>query len=265
MKMEKDRPVNHQKQKTARPGWGNYFKEFLMLFLAVFCGYLAEDFREGHQEKLQAEELAHKFYVELKDDSVALEKALANRNIRDSALHFMRGYLKDSSLEVLSKKASIQFVRGFYMYTPTLFDPQDVILEQIRNGGTLAYFKDTEIQTLTGKLVAAMEKVRKRNESEGLTISQFISPFNALHSDPDWILGMAQYNGTVFDTLKIYERSPIFQPFHLVKTSDIDRLETYNRLGANLIAFTSTRKLTYRQYQKVNADLLKRLREVYQL
>lgn len=247
------------------PQWGNYLKEFLMLFLAVFCGYLAEDFRENHQAKLQAEELARKFYYELKDDSIALEKALANRNIRDSALHFMRGYFKDSSLEVLSKKASIQFVRGFYMYTPTLFDPQDVILEQIRNGGTLEYFNDPDIQTLTGKLVAAMAKVRKRNESEGTNINLFISPFNSIHSDPDWILAMAQYNGTVFDTLNIYEANADYRPFHFSKTAEIDRLECYNKIGGSLVSFTSTKKLTYRQYQKVNADLLKRLREVYHL
>lgn len=156
--MEKDKLEKQQKPKSERSDWGNYFKDFLMLFLAVFCGLLTEDFREGQQEK-----------------------------------------------------------------------------------------------------------VRKRNESEGLTINPFISPFNSLHSDPDWILGMAQYDGTVFDTLQIYERSPIYKPFHLVKTAEIDRLETYNRLGANLIAFASTRKLTYRQYQKVNADLLKRLREGYRI
>lgn len=255
-----------QPQKHSNPtSWGNYFKEFLMLFLAVFCGYLAEDFRERQQEKQKAEELAHKFYQELKEDSIALEKALANRNVRDSALHFMRGYLKDSSLEVLSKRASIEFIRGFYMYTPTLFDPQDVILEQIRNGGTLEYFNDPEIQALTGKLVAAMEKVRKRNESEGNIINQFISPFNSRHSDPDWILGMAQYNGTVFDTLKTYEANSAYKPFHFAKPAEIDRMESYIWIGGSLVAFTSTKKLTYRQYQKVNTDLLKRLRQVYGL
>jgi hypothetical protein len=33
----------------------HYFYEFLMLFLAVFCGFLAENFREHHLEKERAE------------------------------------------------------------------------------------------------------------------------------------------------------------------------------------------------------------------
>ena len=237
-----------------------------MLFLAVFFGFLAEDFRESHQEKLQAEELAHKFYYELKDDSVAIEKAISLRLRRDSAVHYIRGYFKDSSLTNCSKKFSIQYLYGMILYSPTTFEPQDVILEQIRNGGTLEYFKDTEIQALTGKLVAEMAKVKNRNERESEVFARQLGDFNFRHADTDWLLALAQYNkGSLFDTLKIYEASEAYRPFHLVKPEKIDREEIYNTMGLVLAAFTSTRKLTYSQYQKVNADLLKRLREVYKL
>jgi hypothetical protein len=47
MKQDQNPSQNH----SISSNWGNFFKEFLMLFLAVFCGYLAEDFREGHQER----------------------------------------------------------------------------------------------------------------------------------------------------------------------------------------------------------------------
>ena len=36
----------HAHTHTARKKWTNYFWEFLMLFLAVFCGFLAENQRE---------------------------------------------------------------------------------------------------------------------------------------------------------------------------------------------------------------------------
>ena len=29
--------------------WGNYFREFLMLFLAVFCGFLTKDYLQIQQ------------------------------------------------------------------------------------------------------------------------------------------------------------------------------------------------------------------------
>ncbi|HEY5969946.1 MAG TPA: hypothetical protein VIU35_18315, partial [Chitinophagaceae bacterium] len=36
----------HAHSHTARKKWTHYFWEFLMLFLAVFCGFLAENQRE---------------------------------------------------------------------------------------------------------------------------------------------------------------------------------------------------------------------------
>lgn len=30
-----------------KKNWKSYFKEFFMLFLAVFCGFLAENYREN--------------------------------------------------------------------------------------------------------------------------------------------------------------------------------------------------------------------------
>lgn len=236
-----------------------------MLFLAVFCGYLAEDFRESHQEKAQAEELARRFYYELREDSIALEKVIELRLRRESAFRYLRGYFKDSSLTKVSKRFSLQYTYGMILFTPTLFDPQDVILEQIRSGGTLEYFKDPEIQTLTGKLVSVMVKVRKRNDSESESNTRRIGEFNFSHGDPEWILALTEYNGPISDTLRAYEASSANRPFHLHKPETIDRVLIHSELGAVLVALISTRKLTYRNYQTVNTALLKRLREVYHL
>jgi len=40
----------HHHAHTARKKWTHYLWEFLMLFLAVFCGFLAENFREHQVE-----------------------------------------------------------------------------------------------------------------------------------------------------------------------------------------------------------------------
>ena len=41
----------HHHSHTPGKKWAHYFWEFLMLFLAVFCGFLAENFREHQVEK----------------------------------------------------------------------------------------------------------------------------------------------------------------------------------------------------------------------
>jgi hypothetical protein len=48
----------HQHTHTPRKKWTHYFWEFLMLFLAVFCGFLAENQREHMIENKRAKQLA---------------------------------------------------------------------------------------------------------------------------------------------------------------------------------------------------------------
>jgi hypothetical protein len=56
----------HHHLHTARKRWTHYFWEFLMLFLAVFCGFLAENFREHQVEKYRGKQYVYSFYRDLK-------------------------------------------------------------------------------------------------------------------------------------------------------------------------------------------------------
>ena len=47
----KNMEVHHHAHHEGKKNWKSYFWEFLMLFLAVFCGFLAENFREHQVEK----------------------------------------------------------------------------------------------------------------------------------------------------------------------------------------------------------------------
>ena len=57
---------------TSRKKWTHYFWEFLMLFLAVFCGFLAENFREHKVEGLRAKEFARSLIQDLNNDTAAI-------------------------------------------------------------------------------------------------------------------------------------------------------------------------------------------------
>src|SRR5512138_3013049 len=75
---------------TERKKWTHFFWEFLMLFLAVFCGFLAEYQLEHKIEKDRARQYIFSFYNDLKTDTLkfsnlikAYERkiiALASRN-----------------------------------------------------------------------------------------------------------------------------------------------------------------------------------------
>jgi hypothetical protein len=48
-----------------------YFYEFLMLFLAVFCSFLAENLREHQVEKEKGKQPVFAFYDDLKIDKAS--------------------------------------------------------------------------------------------------------------------------------------------------------------------------------------------------
>src|SRR5689334_22568917 len=61
---------------TGRKKFTHYLWEFLMLFLAVLCGFLAENFKENQLEKNKAQQYIHSLYEDLKTDNVKINEML---------------------------------------------------------------------------------------------------------------------------------------------------------------------------------------------
>ena len=62
----------HHHAHTARKKWTHYFWEFLMLFLAVFCGFMAENIREHKIEQHRAKEFSKSLVQDLQNDTTAI-------------------------------------------------------------------------------------------------------------------------------------------------------------------------------------------------
>ena len=133
-----------------------------MLFLAVFCGFLAEYQLEHKIEKDRAKELARNLYDELRDDSVNISLRVKNRLRQENSLKWLMAYFKDSSLSNVSKTFSIHFLYGIHFRTPSVFEARTIVLEQLKNSGSLRYFRNQKLQKLIGDLA-----------KKGLTIEHF--------------------------------------------------------------------------------------------
>ena len=66
----------HAHSHTARKKWTHYFWEFLMLFLAVFCGFLAEYQLEHKIEKEKGRQYIRSFYHDLKTDTAEFARLI---------------------------------------------------------------------------------------------------------------------------------------------------------------------------------------------
>jgi hypothetical protein len=81
--------VHHHTQ-TSRKKWTHYFWEFLMLFLAVFCGFLAENFREHQVEKRRGKQYIRSLYQDLKTDTANFRKWIAVQNSKIEEFHTIK-------------------------------------------------------------------------------------------------------------------------------------------------------------------------------
>jgi hypothetical protein len=256
----------HTHTHTERKKITHYLWEFLMLFLAVFCGFLAENFREHRVEKERATELAYSFYNELKADSANLQLIQIRRQKRDSALTYLKKYFRDSSVVHCSKAFSLNFTYSFEIFSPYLFEPKDAILNQLKNSGSLRYFKSMDLQKLTGDLSVTITNIRTRNGYEWEYMGANIHPFLIKHNDIEFFDTVtSRYNSYAINAFIEYEKSGEIFPFHFYKPEVFDKIESVNMVGSyQMICYGASTK-QYADYQKLNAQLLEELRKEYNL
>jgi len=257
----------HAHSHTERKKWSHYFWEFLMLFLAVFCGFLAEYQLEHKIEKDRANELAKSFYEELKNDSAVVSQKAQARLKAENALSWLAKYFKDSSLVNVSKTFTLNFLYGIYFRTPSLFEPTTVVLEQLKNSGSLRYFKNEELQKLIGQLSVAIRNINDRQELEFQIRMQYLTPMILRHHDYDFEEQLTQgRTEDLFTATTAYENNNEMIPFHFKSPAKFDKEEAINLMGFyGRAALGGTRTVHYKKYTDVNTELLKLLRKEYHM
>jgi hypothetical protein len=258
---------HHSHGHQGKKKWTNYFWEFLMLFLAVFCGFLAEYQLEHKIERDRAKELARSLYDELRDDSVNISVRVRNRVKQETSLKWLMQYFKDSSLNNVSKTFSIHYLYGIHFRTPSVFEARTVVLEQLKNSGSLRYFRNQKLQKLIGDISVAILQINDRQAVEHNVREQFLHPFTVKHYDYEFDSKITKGGTLLFvDAISEYEKSKEVIPFHFGHLENFDKEEAINILGLfGMSALRATRQQHFQRYIDLNAELLKELRKEYHL
>src|SRR5438477_204396 len=125
----------HSHTHTERKKWTHYFWEFLMLFLAVFCGSLAENWREHSAEHQRAKEYSKTLIEDLASDTTELLDVINEDKIVLSCF--------DSISATIQKGIKNNIVQGSFYYYCNIgtFSPKvswnNASLTQITQSGTL--------------------------------------------------------------------------------------------------------------------------------
>jgi hypothetical protein len=256
----------HHHAHTPGKKWTHYLWEFLMLFLAVFCGFLAEYQLEHKLEKDRAGELAVSFYDELKGDSTEMQLVIKYRLRKDSSIMYLYDYFLDSNIKNLPKIFGINYTMAFMVNSPIIFEPHGAILDQLKNSGSLRYFKSKKLQVLTGELSVTIANLKARNEVEQDFFNELIMPFLIKHNDHQWIKKI-RGNGQKLlrENLEDYKNDSVNIPFHLGNPEQFNKSETMNMIQTFLLIIQTTRINQYKTYVDKNHMLLDELRKQYHL
>ncbi len=131
--------VHHHGHVHERKKWLEYLFQFLMLFLAVFCGFLAENQREHYIENHRAKEFAKSLVQDLQNDTAAINVQKKSAEIyivvTDSLLKLSKTRLEGRDAAKFSF-----YTRFMYWTVPILWNR--ATFEQIKNSGSLRYFKN---------------------------------------------------------------------------------------------------------------------------
>jgi hypothetical protein len=133
----------HAHSHTARKKWTHYFWEFLMLFLAVFCGFLAEYQLEHKIERDREKQFMQTMTEDLKTDSARLNSLIRFRKSRIRELDTLFHIIAND--EYLTKGRKVYELYEFPYWDILRFFPSDRTMQQLKNGGNMRLIRKKNV------------------------------------------------------------------------------------------------------------------------
>src|SRR6188768_1213508 len=196
----------HHHSHSSRKKWTHYLWEFLMLFLAVFCGFLAEYQLEHKIEKDRELQYIRSLYEDLKENDKMFDHAIiAQRNRID---------MMDSMINILNHPESIRGNEGLLYYFARMSPRLQTLtlnnrtFEQLKNSGSFRLIRKIET---SNRIMAYYENIPLIRQIEGLYFGEF-DHYKITASrifDPAVFTSMEMKNGEITRT----EQNPPLQSY----------------------------------------------------
>ena len=130
---------------TPRKKWTHYLWEFLTLFLAVFCGFLAENQREHMIEHQREKQFMLSLVEDLEQDTVLLRTAIMGNEYVKNGMDTLRTAIYsigiDDSAIIKIYVYSRQYLR------PILIEYIDRTSSQLKNSGAMRLIRNKKVAT----------------------------------------------------------------------------------------------------------------------
>lgn len=124
--------------------WRHYLWEFLMLFLAVFCGFLAENIREHKVETNRAKQLLYSLIIDIKSDIDQLNRIIIKRDKKALEMDSV-SILLTSNLDKANGSSLYYNAVHAGRRLEVTFVPNDGTLIQLKNAGGLRLIRNQRV------------------------------------------------------------------------------------------------------------------------
>ena len=129
----------HHHSHTARKKWAHYFWEFIMLFLAVFCGFLAENQREHMIEHKREKKYIRSLIQDIGTDSTNMNTWLHRyRSILANCDSALSNFPANSTVSPEWKRNMDVILFGYPDFIST-----DQTMQQLKNAGGLRLIRQS--------------------------------------------------------------------------------------------------------------------------
>lgn len=130
--------VHHHAHQAEKKNWKSYFWEFFMLFLAVFCGMLAEYKLEHIIEHQREKKYIISLIKDVELDITSMERSYETKNLQISYFDSLKNLLKSGYEKNLG---------SFYFFARHItrfanFQYHDRTIQQLKNSGNLRLIRN---------------------------------------------------------------------------------------------------------------------------
>jgi hypothetical protein len=189
--------VHQHAQHGGKKNWKSYFWEFLMLFLAVTLGFFVENQREHYIEHVRAKEFSKTLVKDLQNDIGAIHEQNKSAKtyiaIADSLL-----VLNKSKLEGRLASQFSFYTRFMYWTAPITWNR--ATFEQIKNSGSLRYFKNYQLLEKMMKYEAIVNQIEAEAYNHTIRGNLLLKQINQV-IEPSYHHELSKYFLWTLDTL----------------------------------------------------------------
>ena len=237
----------HAHTHTARKKWTHYFWEFIMLFLAVFCGFIAENIREHNVEQHRAKEFSKSLVQDFQNDTIAINIHKKSAGIfiaiTDSLLQ-----LSQTPLEGRHASEFSFYTRFMYWTVPLSWNRST--FEQIKNSGSLRYFRNFHLLEKLMKYEALVNEIEGEFSNHQTRGNMLLKLINEI-IDPTLHYNLSKHQLLSLDTMSRETK----EDFFTAKTASLENKRTEIRELLNMTV-VQQRNLRYNENRLQRVKLL---------